>query len=107
MLNWANILSKGTRDPYFSPTNQVAPPQKQLFAMSSVPEKSVVILPKTQLTFTAMKNTPDVASATVSIYNPTPNPVLYKIKGNKGICPLMNLSPSLNLTILLVLQKRC
>ena len=52
--------------------------------MSSLPEKSVIILPEKQLTFSTMKKTPDIASATVSIYNPTSDPVLYKIKGNKG-----------------------
>ena len=52
--------------------------------MSPLPEKSVIILPEKLLTFSTIEKTPDVASATVSIYNPTSDPVLYKIKGNKG-----------------------
>merc|ERR1712108_115117 len=47
-------------------------------------EKFILIQPQNHLVFTPRKQEPNVASATLSIQNPTAKPVFYKLKSNVG-----------------------
>ena len=47
-------------------------------------EQCTLIQPQNRLVFIPVKQEPNVASTTLSIHNPTANPVLYKPKGNDG-----------------------